>query len=564
MVPEPGRGADVFAGMAQQFKASDMRIPFLNTGQSGPGTVRILGISFVALLSLSVVFVAVLSFLVVYLQDRNAIAASEKLVRGDLDKRLHAMSVQLLDNGYWDQAVDNVITIPNPAWIAEEFGAYLYSTSHMSRVQIFDGADRRVVLIDEGELQDDPGEAVFGPGEKALIAAARATEDDAEPVVAAGYVQSGEDVMMAAAIRMTTYVGDADRSTDHVMVFSRRMDADFLTGLESDNLVRSMRWSGGDGGFRRGSTPVAFYGGSGGRWLSWRSDLPGTDMIPALLAGLFAFVAVVLAIGLIFTRRIGEHARQLDEARTAAERASQMKSEFLTHMSHELRTPLNAVLGFSDLMRRQHLGPLGDARYMEYLNDIHASGEHLLALVNGLLDLTRIEAGRLDIQAETLAVAGLAAESVEMLRPLAAEKDIALSWSVENEGLTVLADDRSLRQILINLLGNAVKFTPPGGEVACRARARRDGSVEITVTDTGIGIGAADLPRVLEPFMQVGAAQTEGQKPGTGLGLPLARKLAELMGGTLDIESEPGRGTAVTVVLPAGAAPQGAGMRLIA
>ena len=257
-------------------------------------SVRVLGFSFISLISISIVCVLALAFLVVFMQDRNSVIASEKLVGSELQRRQKQMSVQLLDYAYWDEAVEKIVDTQDPAWIRDNFGEYLYSTTSMSEVQVFDPQDRRTLLIADGELVEDPPAAVKGTGEKALIDDALATEDNTEPVPVAGFVERDGEVFLAAALRMTTYEGENDISTDHVMTFARRVDADLLAEIAAANLIRNVRWSDSGGGLRDGAIDITWYGGDQGRQLVWRPDLPGTGMIPIMLAGLFVFVAVVM------------------------------------------------------------------------------------------------------------------------------------------------------------------------------------------------------------------------------------------------------------------------------
>jgi PAS domain S-box-containing protein len=247
-------------------------------------------------------------------------------------------------------------------------------------------------------------------------------------------------------------------------------------------------------------------------------------------------------------------AEDLARAREIAEAASRSKSAFLANMSHELRTPLNGVIGFAELMAYETFGPLGDPRYGEYARDIVASGRHLLELINDILDFSKIDAGKLELQEEEIDLHATVAAAVRMLRPRAQEAALTLKLvnDLPPELSHLRADERRLKQIVLNLGANAVKFTPPGGRVAvtlAAAAAPDAAGVVIRVTDTGIGIAAADLPRVLEPFAQIDHGLNRRHE-GTGLGLPLTRRLIELHGGVLRLESELGIGTAVTVWLP--------------
>jgi PAS domain S-box-containing protein len=248
----------------------------------------------------------------------------------------------------------------------------------------------------------------------------------------------------------------------------------------------------------------------------------------------------------ITDRRRAEQA--LIAARDQADRANRAKSEFLARVSHELRTPLNAILGFSEIMRSEALGPLG-GRYREFAQDIYDSGQHLLAIINDILDLTRVEAGRFELHEEVIEVA----ELLDTVRRLVAGRAEAagLRLAVEMDvGLPALrGDKRVLKQVLLNLLSNAVKFTPVGGGVRVAADREPEGGIAIVVQDDGIGIAPADIPKVLEPFGQVDSALAR-RHAGAGLGLPISRALVELHGGRFALESMPGRGTRVTVRLP--------------
>jgi len=234
-------------------------------------------------------------------------------------------------------------------------------------------------------------------------------------------------------------------------------------------------------------------------------------------------------------------------AKEVAERASTAKSTFLANMSHELRTPLNAVMGFSELIKSEYFGPIGDGRYREYAGLIHGAGSHLLDLITDVLDMSKIEAGKLELNKESVATVQIVHDCVELLEERAASAGVTLRIDTVGAPRAVDADRRALKQILLNLLANAIKFTPSGGSVTVAARLA--GSFcALSVADTGVGIAAADLHRLGNPFVQLG--NNDANKPGTGLGLALVRALSEMHGGALRVESTQGVGTTVTVTIP--------------
>jgi signal transduction histidine kinase len=238
--------------------------------------------------------------------------------------------------------------------------------------------------------------------------------------------------------------------------------------------------------------------------------------------------------------------RELESKSRQLEAASRHKSEFLANMSHELRTPLNAILGFSEVLAERMFGEVND-KQAEYLADILASGRHLLSLINDILDLSKIEAGRMELELADVDVAGTVAGTLLLVRERAQRRDIALRSDVDPRTGTIRADERKVKQVLLNLMSNAIKFTPGGGAIDVRVVAS-DGEIEIAVTDTGVGISPEDQAVVFEEFRQVGSSARKVE--GTGLGLSISRKFVELHGGTIRVDSEPGKGSTFTFTLP--------------
>ena len=247
--------------------------------------------------------------------------------------------------------------------------------------------------------------------------------------------------------------------------------------------------------------------------------------------------------------RHNEHSLRL--ARDQAEAANRAKSEFLAAMSHELRTPLNAVIGFSEIIQRETFGPVGNAKYRDYAHDICASGQHLLAVINDILDLSKIEFGADDLHEESIDVPALVRAALTLLGQRLDHKELQLTLDIPADLPALWADQRKLKQILVNLLSNAIKFTKPEGKITIRAWCQTNGGHAFQIIDTGIGIAPEEIPKALSRFGQVDS-DLNRQYEGSGLGLPLAQSFTEAHDGTFELQSEFGVGTTVTVRFGAG------------
>jgi signal transduction histidine kinase len=254
----------------------------------------------------------------------------------------------------------------------------------------------------------------------------------------------------------------------------------------------------------------------------------------------FADQAVIAVENVRLFRELADQSRQL-------EAASRHKSEFLANMSHELRTPLNAIIGFSEVLAERMFGDVND-KQAEYLRDILSSGWHLLSLINDILDLSKVEAGRLELELARFHLPTALDEAVTLVRERATRHGIKLTRTVGEGVGDIVADERKVKQILLNLLSNAVKFTPEGGRVDVTAMGA-NGVITLAVTDTGIGIAPEDQATIFEEFRQVGRGDARKHE-GTGLGLTLAKKFVELHGGQIGVQSQVGRGSTLTFTLP--------------
>lgn len=265
--------------------------------------------------------------------------------------------------------------------------------------------------------------------------------------------------------------------------------------------------------------------------------------------GRYAGVCTALSLLQANIVRLRRRTEQLDIARRDAEQASRSKSEFLANVSHELRTPLNAIIGFADLVLMAPNGPISPPKYAEYVNDIKSSGSHLLNLINDILDMSRVEAGKLDLHCAEFDPHGMVHGAARMVAHTLKQAGHELIMDVPKDLPDVCADERLVRQMLINLMSNAIKFTEPGGRITVKASIRNSDMLELSVSDTGIGIPDFEIENVMKPFRQLDNSFTR-RHAGTGLGLPLVNAMARAHGGSFKLQSVVNVGTTATLLLP--------------
>jgi signal transduction histidine kinase len=280
-----------------------------------------------------------------------------------------------------------------------------------------------------------------------------------------------------------------------------------------------------------------------------RTELLLTVFVCAVFSAIYAALLFFIGRTDRTIRRQHQEALALAAGIARAESASQAKSEFLANVSHELRTPLNAIIGFSEVIEMEKFGPLGTARYRSYIRDIHKSGVHLLEVIGNILDLSKVELGQVELRFVTADIGPMVQEAVRIVRGQCPDDGVAIDLDIDPLLVPIVTDATKLRQVVLNLVANAVKFTPPGGKVAVRAFRNEHGGCTLTVADNGIGMAPEHIPIALSAFGQIESVLAR-RHAGVGLGLPLAKRFAELLGGRFGIDSALGKGTTVTIVLP--------------
>lgn len=516
--------------------------------------------------------------------DRQAAEKAERLAETALEQLKAADRSHVYDFAFWNDTVAFARGELDRHWADENIGLWLLETYGFAAAFTL-GADDSLSYAAVAQEEGGSGaqgdgdlrpQALLGAGLDRLLASARAAPMD-DPVAMAAFFRNDDGrVYLAVAAAITPEDPTAAEllpAPRPVLVYARRLDAPLLADLAERFLLPDLRLlEAGTGDSLREPSRRALMGPDGRpvavvAWTPTRNGLAAPDDTAA--PGAVAVLLLLLLAGLLIgtTRHAGqaiagsfaalEHTnrelalreRAARQARDEAEQASRVKSVFLANVSHELRTPLNAILGFSDVMRHQLKGPIGNNAYRDYAEDIHASGEHLLRLIDNIIDLSRIEVGAWELNPAPTDLRDATEEVLRFLQPLAQQRGLEMTVDLSAAPGVILADRRAISQIVTNLVGNAIKFTDRGGRISVRWWQGDSGSALFGVADTGVGIATADLETIILPFER-GRDPATRRREGSGLGLAIVKSLVDLHGGSLDIDSSPGEGTRVTVVLP--------------
>jgi len=501
--------------------------------------------------------------------DKAHVDEERALIATYVREREHDLVGQIISASVWDEAYLRLGEQPDPNWADLYVGSYFATYMRHAASFVLDEQGRPLYAWRDGERVDNAAAAGFLRQTAPLIARLRELERDrgaarrrgvAGSIIKTGVVIDRGQVYMVAVSNIVpeTSAVRARAGADHLLVSARRLDATFLEQLHKDMHIASARLAIGPQTDAVPNLPIADVSGRTVASLVWTPRKPSVEILqrtaPLLALGLAALllaaVALAARVEAVF-REIADHDERLQDtlqelvrARDEADAANLAKSQFLANMSHEIRTPLNGVLGMTQIMAREDL----TATQRDQLDVVRDSGQTLLALLNDILDISKIEAGRLEIDNHEFDLAAAVHAACMPFASLADHNDVAFRIEIDERARGVwLGDGARLRQVLGNLASNAVKFTARG-EVAVRV-SRVEGGLRFTVRDTGIGIPAERLADLFEKFNQVDASTTR-RFGGTGLGLAISHELAAMMGGELTVDSVEGEGSTFAVTLP--------------
>jgi signal transduction histidine kinase len=474
-------------------------------------------------------------------KDKNTLVAERNILSNALEKLPYNAEILAEDHAWWDESVNNTILTENPHWQDTTIGDTVRIRRDLDGVYIL-RADNSLIY------QEPPSHNITGPhallenGLAEAIANLKITDQDIG-ISSSGFIVI-DDRLFAVAISMVkpsnnqVYDPPISNVRGPVVVLYREITSQILLDIARDINLKKPVFSPEKGSINSRLIITDINGNAAGE-VRWQTAQPGFILLRKLLLPAVIFLLVILAATAHFVRGamiLIENLKQADQA----------KMSFLASMSHEVRTPLNAILGFSEMISLEIFGKIEGEKNKEYLKIIRQSGEHLLTIINDILDISKLESGRFEVYAETMDPTEVINECLRLIEIPANDKSIEIALSTMKA--KIKSDERIIRQILINIFSNAVKFTPKKGRISIVGE-KFSGGYLITITDNGIGMTDDQVKEALEPFGQIRQANKQSIK-GTGLGLPLVDRFMRLVGGQMMIRSVPGKGTTVSLVFP--------------
>ena len=497
--------------------------------------------------------IATVALLFANIRDSDQITIEQKIVRSANKDALAKLGDALRNNTFWDTAYDQITATLSAEWAEQNLGPYANATTGVSALFVFGDKDNVIYRYVEPGQKIEAAAYEHDPALITLVNDARAGHG-APPITATGFVSVGGKVYLGAA---SLIVPNDDRANGtlerhNVEIYLTEFDSSKISKVQTDfllsgvSLVRQLPQK------RLAQIPLEDAAGTTVAYLKWIPATPGKDLIYAVAPYMAVLIAAIGLFQLIGLTNWNSTVRELNDTAAEAGRLREenwSKTMFLANMSHELRTPLNAVIGFSEIMSMQGTQTIPDP-WHSYAGDICASGKHLLQIVNDVLELTKLQNSETGLDLSALNVAEALEPAKTKLQAFARERSIALDFQISPAGLLIKSNTKALRQIVLNLGNNAIKYSKPEGQVRIAAvydfASQR---IEISVTDQGCGIPEEKLPFLGRPFYQADSAYARNQ--GTGLGLAMVRTMTDRLGGEFVIESQPDVGTSVRVGFPA-------------
>jgi len=490
-----------------------------------------------------------LSGIAVFFADRldSNSTASERRILSRLVSSVPANLAALAeDNSWWDDAVDNIYVTENQDWIAATLGNTLEGTNDIEGTIILRPNNSILYTVYRNEKPADIA-GLLSNGLKETIEKLKPASNDVGVTTSSYFISKGR--IFALGISMVHPSGSKvfdpplGNQSRPVLMFYKEVHQELIQTFSQSSQLRNLSFRVGEqsASSENSLTSLELVGADGQPlgYFAWSPAKPGAELLQQLLwPALFLLGLIIISLA-SFVRR----AQALVEGLEKADRA---KMAFLASMSHEVRTPLNAIIGFAEILNLGLHGEIKGEKNKEYLEIIRTSGEHLLTVINDILNISKLDAGKMEVFAEAMDPVGVIAESISMIETNARERSIRLI--TELDSAIIVSDERIIRQILINILSNAVKFTASGGQVSVRAEALTDSYI-ITVADTGVGMSTEEIDVALAPFGQV-HNNNQTTSVGTGLGLPLVNRFITLIGGQMNIRSAPGHGTSIRLEFP--------------